>query len=269
MGALGLVSVLISHVCDGELLAGLLIHPGEGSVDDSGLVVSASVLEDTLLFDAGAIAGLHVGAPLLGLNIGDLPHDLGGAGHGHGEEGDEDDEDIDGKLNEDDDEYDDDGDAEVEEGDATNDKKMWEEVDKDLGDLLAEVETRGHKEDEEDEEDESVLNIDIESEKNKAKDAKEEANGDTDEGAAKENAPVAKSPEKKHAAAAPTTPTAKTTAAASQPAKMATPKPTAKATKPGPASTKRNVLVSVKRTSAAAIKAATKSASNAAAADSK
>lgn len=72
------------------------------------------------------------------------------------------DEDIDGKLNEDDDEYDDDGDAEVEEGDATNDKKMWEEVDKDLGDLLAEVETRGHKEDEEDEEDESVLNIDIE-----------------------------------------------------------------------------------------------------------
>lgn len=96
MGALGLVSVLISHVCDGELLAGLLIHPGEGSVDDSGLVVSASVLEDTLLFDAGAIAGLHVGAPLLGLNIGDLPHDLGkvGAGHCHGEEGDEDDEEF-------------------------------------------------------------------------------------------------------------------------------------------------------------------------------
>jgi len=82
MGALGLVSVLISHVCDGELLAGLLIHPGEGSVDDSGLVVSASVLEDTLLFDAGAIAGLHVGAPLLGLNIGDLPHDLGKVGAG-------------------------------------------------------------------------------------------------------------------------------------------------------------------------------------------
>jgi len=63
MGALGLVSVLIGHVGDGELLAGLLIHPGEGSVDNSGLVLGANVLKDSLLVDAGAIAGLQDGAP--------------------------------------------------------------------------------------------------------------------------------------------------------------------------------------------------------------
>lgn len=78
---------------------------------------------------------------------------------------------------------------------------------------------------------------------------------------------MAKSPEKKPAATAAAATPAKTSAAATaakQPVKKATPKPAAKAAKPGPASTKRNVLVNVKRTSAAAIKAATKS-SNAAA----
>jgi len=96
MGSLGLVSVLIGHVGDGELLAGLLIHPGEGSVDNGGLVLGANVLKDSLLVDAGAIAGLQDGAPLIGLDIGILPHglDIVGAGHGQGEEGDEDDEEL-------------------------------------------------------------------------------------------------------------------------------------------------------------------------------
>jgi len=96
MGALGLESVLIGHVGDGELLAGLLIHPGVGSVDNSGLMLSANVLKDTIQVDAGAIAGLQDGAPLIGLHIGILPHglDIVGAGHGQGEEGDEDDEEL-------------------------------------------------------------------------------------------------------------------------------------------------------------------------------
>lgn len=66
------------------------------------------------------------------------------------------DEEIDGKGDEDEDEDYGDG----EEADETHDEKLWEEVDKDLGDLLAEVEPLGQEEEEE--EDESVLNIDIE-----------------------------------------------------------------------------------------------------------
>ncbi|KAI8040331.1 hypothetical protein M5D96_006271 [Drosophila gunungcola] len=96
MGSLGLESVLIGDVGDGELLAGLLIHPGVRSVDDGGLVLGTNVLQVTLLVDLGAVAGLQVGAPLVGLHIGIQPHDLGfvGAGHGHGEEGDKDDEEL-------------------------------------------------------------------------------------------------------------------------------------------------------------------------------
>lgn len=66
------------------------------------------------------------------------------------------DEEIDAKIDEDED------DDEEEYGDGdhaddANDDNMWEAVDKDLGDLLAEVD-----QEEEEEEDESVLNIDIE-----------------------------------------------------------------------------------------------------------
>lgn len=65
----------------------------------------------------------------------------------------EEDIEMDGKEEEDE-EY------EGEDADESHDEKLWEEVDKDLGDLLAEVEPLGHEEEEE--EDESVLNIDIE-----------------------------------------------------------------------------------------------------------
>ncbi|KAI8040415.1 hypothetical protein M5D96_006358, partial [Drosophila gunungcola] len=96
MGSLGLESVLIGDVGDGELLAGLLIHPGVRSVDDSGFVLGTNVLQDTILVDLGAVAGLQDGAPLIGLHIRILPHNSGfvGAGHGQGEEGDEDDEEL-------------------------------------------------------------------------------------------------------------------------------------------------------------------------------
>lgn len=58
--------------------------------------------------------------------------------------------------------------------DEQGEDKLWEDVDKDLGDLLREVEPDEH---DEDEEDESVLNIDIESEKPKSK----EINGKKEE----------------------------------------------------------------------------------------
>lgn len=100
------------------------------------------------------------------------------------------------------------------------------------------------------------------SEKNKLKDMKDESNGPTDD-AAKETKPAAKTADKKPAAAAgTTTPTKSATAvnAESTTAKKTTPKvAVTKANRPGPASKKRQVLVSLKRTSAAAIKAATNS----------
>lgn len=150
-------------------------------------------------------------------------------------------------------------DYEGEDGDGSHDEKLWEEVDKDLGDLLAEVKPLTHEE--EDEEDESVLNIDIESEKNKLKDVKDESNGNADE-SAKDTKPAANTPDKKPAA--PTnTPTKSATAvkAESTTANKAMAK-VIKANRPGPASMKRQVLVSLKRTSAADIKAATKSATD-------
>lgn len=52
-----------------------------------------------------------------------------------------------------------DDDEDYEGGDPMPGEKLWEEVDKDLGDLLADSESLGH---EEEDEDESVLNIDIE-----------------------------------------------------------------------------------------------------------
>lgn len=72
------------------------------------------------------------------------------------DEAEADEEEIDAKIDEDED------DEEEEYGDEdhpddNNDENMWEAVDKDLGDLLAEVD-----QEEEEEEDESVLNIDIE-----------------------------------------------------------------------------------------------------------
>ncbi|XP_030373343.1 titin homolog [Scaptodrosophila lebanonensis] len=183
------------------------------------------------------------------------------------------DEDIemDEKMPVDDDEDEEEEYGEGEEADKTHDSKLWEEVDKDLGDLLAEVEPMGRNEEEEEEEDESVLNIDIESEKNKLKDAKEETNGNgTDDGVQKDVKPqVAKLSEKKAPATAANTAAAsplKASAIKKEPvsAKKAAPKtPVGKAVnRPGPASTKRNVLVNVKRTSAATIKAATKTAAN-------
>lgn len=63
-------------------------------------------------------------------------------------------EDIERDVKDDDEEF------EGEDGDESHDDKLWEEVDKDLGDLLAEVKPMGQEEEEE--EDESVLNIDIE-----------------------------------------------------------------------------------------------------------
>jgi len=63
------------------------------------------------------------------------------------------DEDIEMDGKEDDEDYDGD------DHDVGHEGALWEDVDKDLGDLLAEVEPLGH---EEEDEDESVLNIDIE-----------------------------------------------------------------------------------------------------------
>uniref|UniRef100_A0A0K8V2V2 Zinc finger protein on ecdysone puffs n=3 Tax=Bactrocera latifrons TaxID=174628 RepID=A0A0K8V2V2_BACLA len=64
-----------------------------------------------------------------------------------------------------------------EEVEEVGEDKLWEDVDKDLGDLLREV---GPEDRDDEEEDESVLNIDIESEKPKVK----EINGKKEEPAA-------------------------------------------------------------------------------------
>ncbi|KAM8709699.1 hypothetical protein ACLKA7_016500 [Drosophila subpalustris] len=161
------------------------------------------------------------------------------------------DEDIEMDGKEDDEDY------EGEDPDETHEETLWEDVDKDLGDLLAEVEPLGH---EEEDEDESVLNIDIESEKNKAN--KDEANGNADENVKETKTSPTKSTEKKAA-----TPAKAAAAAEKQEtpaAKKATPKAATvtKASRPGPASTKRQVLVNLKRASAATIKAATKPAAD-------
>lgn len=101
------------------------------------------------------------------------------------------------------------------------------------------------------------------SEKNKAKDVKDEHEESEDE---KNDSGAAKQPADKKLV---TSPTKSATVANKQDtpaAKKATSKAATSATKanrPGPASTKRQVLVNLKRTSAAAIKAATKTANEA------
>jgi len=96
------------------------------------------------------------------------------------------------------------------------------------------------------------------SEKNKSN--KDEANGNADESLKETKATPSKTTDKK-----PATPT-KSAAASKQEtpvAKKSTPKATStKASRPGPASTKRQLSVNLKRTSAAAIKAATKPAAD-------